>query len=335
MRAFLLSLICFLAFYPTPILAQAPSCGGADLLTRLKNADPATYARLQVRAAETPNHEGRMWRIEAEGSAPSFLFGTIHRSDSRLTDLPEALLDAIASADTVLLEVTQADSKAFEAKMASNPALVMAGAGPFFDDGFTEAQKAMAEGVLASYGLPYQHVRLMKPALVMTMVGFSPCILARMQTGLAVVDEVIEQLGAQAGAEVLALETPMEQWEAFERLTDAALTDIMIASFAMADQADDFHETMLNAYLRDEMILYWEFSVFAAEQQGLALNADAALETFWRELLVKRNHTMANRAEPYLKKGGAVVAVGGLHLPGEEGLVELLRQRGFNVTRVQ
>jgi len=40
---------------------------------------------------------------------------------------------------------------------------------------------------------------------------------------------------------------------------------------------------------------------------------------------------MAERMEPWLKQGGAFIAVGALHLPGEQGLIRLLRQRGYSV----
>jgi uncharacterized protein YbaP (TraB family) len=41
---------------------------------------------------------------------------------------------------------------------------------------------------------------------------------------------------------------------------------------------------------------------------------------------------MAERALPFLEEGGAFIAVGALHLPGEAGLVELLRAKGYTVT---
>ena len=43
---------------------------------------------------------------------------------------------------------------------------------------------------------------------------------------------------------------------------------------------------------------------------------------------------MAERASPELGKGNVFMAVGALHLPGEEGVVELLRSQGFKLTRV-
>ena len=43
---------------------------------------------------------------------------------------------------------------------------------------------------------------------------------------------------------------------------------------------------------------------------------------------------LAERLAPWLENGGAFVAVGALHLPGEDGLVELLQQQGYQVTPV-
>jgi hypothetical protein len=45
----------------------------------------------------------------------------------------------------------------------------------------------------------------------------------------------------------------------------------------------------------------------------------------------KRNAVMAQRAIPWLEKGGVFMAVGALHLPGNEGVVALLQQAGFTV----
>ena len=44
---------------------------------------------------------------------------------------------------------------------------------------------------------------------------------------------------------------------------------------------------------------------------------------------------MRDKALGYLAEGGnAFIAVGGLHLPGKQGLVTLLREAGYTVTAV-
>ena len=40
---------------------------------------------------------------------------------------------------------------------------------------------------------------------------------------------------------------------------------------------------------------------------------------------------MVERILPYLERGGAFVAVGALHLPGDDGILSLLEKRGIRV----
>ena len=49
-------------------------------------------------------------------------------------------------------------------------------------------------------------------------------------------------------------------------------------------------------------------------------------------MVTSRNKVMVERAEPILAKGNAFMAVGALHLPGAEGLVEDFRKAGYTVT---
>jgi uncharacterized protein YbaP (TraB family) len=66
-----------------------------------------------------------------------------------------------------------------------------------------------------------------------------------------------------------------------------------------------------------------------ADPTGEMLSIIAYVE---RELIDKRNLTMHERAMPLIDRGNAFIAVGALHLPGDKGLVELLRQSGYKVT---
>jgi uncharacterized protein YbaP (TraB family) len=43
---------------------------------------------------------------------------------------------------------------------------------------------------------------------------------------------------------------------------------------------------------------------------------------------------MSERMQQYLQQGKVFVAVGALHLPGEDGLLNLLEQQGYTVRRL-
>jgi hypothetical protein len=43
---------------------------------------------------------------------------------------------------------------------------------------------------------------------------------------------------------------------------------------------------------------------------------------------------MAERMQSRLRSGGQFIAVGALHLPGRDGLLRLLSQQGYTLTRV-
>ena len=59
-----------------------------------------------------------------------------------------------------------------------------------------------------------------------------------------------------------------------------------------------------------------------------------AYDELMRRLLTERNHNMAQRMPVRLKEGNAFIAVGALHLPGDDGLLQLLSKAGYRVTRV-
>ena len=134
----------------------------------------------------------------------------------------------------------------------------------------------------------------------------------------------------EAGKPLHGLETIDEQLEVFEGLPledQVALLRDAVEQFAGIDA---LHAALLAAYKRQDLA-----ALLAISEAEMA-DADQRLaREFQRRLIVDRNRRMAERMEPYLEQGAAFVAVGALHLPGEQGLISLLRQRGYSVRAVE
>ncbi|TIT16488.1 MAG: polysaccharide biosynthesis protein GumN, partial [Mesorhizobium sp.] len=60
----------------------------------------------------------------------------------------------------------------------------------------------------------------------------------------------------------------------------------------------------------------------------------AGYAAFEETMITSRNKVMADHAGPLLARGNAFMAVGAMHLPGPQGLVEDLRKAGYTVTAV-
>src|SRR4051812_47955246 len=79
-------------------------CRGHDLFVELRNAAPATLEAIEAEAHSTPFGRGKLFRLSRKGSAASYLFGTMHSSDPRVTGLTHQLVAVLKRARVVVLE---------------------------------------------------------------------------------------------------------------------------------------------------------------------------------------------------------------------------------------
>ena len=101
-------LLLFLLGWGLPALAEAPACGGRNLLDGLKLSDPAKYEAVLAEARAVPNGEAVLWKVEGnDGRKPSYLLGTAHVTDVRVTKGPPGFEALIAASDKVVLEIAE------------------------------------------------------------------------------------------------------------------------------------------------------------------------------------------------------------------------------------
>ena len=90
---------------------------------------------------------------------------------------------------------------------------------------------------------------------------------------------------------------------------------------------------MIQLYLKGHIAAIMPTLEAAFPNGGMLVGAGEGYADFEKTLIDERNLHMVEAMEPLLEKGNGFVAVGALHLPGEKGIVETLRARGWSVTR--
>lgn len=324
----------FVLFSVSPARAgEPPACTGEDLLPALQKADPATYDKIVAEAAKTPNGKGIFWKIEKAGLSPSYLLGTMHVTDPRVLAMPTGASEAVAGASTIVIESDEIlDEKKAAAAMLMHPELTMFMDGSTIRDHLSAEDAAKLETDLKTRGLALAAVARMKPWILSSFVALPACEISRKAAGASFLDKHIAEDAIKAGKKVVGLETLAEQLQAMADLPVEFHLQALIETLELGDKMDDVVESMTALYLAgDTGMTMPMLEAVAPSKPGQDESAYAAFE---RRIVTDRNKIMAERAAPLLADGKAFIAVGALHLPGEQGLIELLRKQGFTVSAV-
>ncbi|MBZ9675342.1 TraB/GumN family protein [Mesorhizobium sp. ES1-1] len=329
---FFLSFLAMLLVATSRAHAEIPACTGTDMLSALRDADPAAYRKAEAAAAATPNGKGLLWKLEKPGETPSYLFGTMHMTDPRVTTLPPAARKAYDAAGTIVIETTEVlDEQKMMAALFKEPDLMMFTDGTTLSSLLSADDAAAVNKALDSRGIPPATVAKMKPWMLSAMIALPACELARKAGGAPVLDVKLAEDAKASGKSVEGLETVADQLRAMASLPLAFHMKGLVDTLKLGDKVNDINETMIVLYQRGDTGMFWPLfrAAMPAEQDD-----PAGYAAFEEAMITSRNKVMVDHAAPILAKGNAFIAVGALHLPGANGLVEDFRKAGYTVTAI-
>lgn len=131
-------------------------------------------------------------------------------------------------------------------------------------------------------------------------------------------DAYFQQYCYNSNKKFVALETTESQIELFNDIGLPELSQMKLESFLLSRE--------------DMMDLYLEGDIYRL-QEMIKLNL-AVYPDQYDEMIVKRNQDMAGKLDSLLKDQQLFCAVGAGHLAGREGIISLLRRKGYKVRKV-
>ena len=287
--------------------------------TALKNPTSAT----QKSAA--PNR-GVLYRVSHRGNT-SYLFGTIHVGQAAFYPLEPQVTRALSAADKLVLEVDIRDT------LTIQQAVMRHG---IYPDGQTIDQHVSANSLeklkqaLQAADIPFESVARMKPWMITNLL----IVQAMARAGYP----------AEQGIELYFLSVAKKEKKAVQQLETADYQLSLFNGLSDAQQEEYLKENL--AQLADGSAIKKGFALITAWKNAdnkaleaalfeMQSDASASARFLQRVLLDERNPNMANEIEALLKTDKKTfVAVGALHLIGDKGVPELLRQRGYKVQKL-
>ena len=312
--------------------AQA-DCHGHDLFPAFKSEAPATYDAIEKAASAMPFRHGKLFRLSRTGSDPSYLLGTLHLSDPRITSFSPQLTATLTGSKIVVLESVETGDVLRNAIKNSHAAwrrATLARENQRADNLLEKTDFEQLETLVANTGLPKSLAREFKPSALALLLDLPPCAVRGKKP---YIDKVVANIAREKKIETVGLESTIEQIEILNGLPREIDRDLLIAVLRRADRSEDFVETEIARYSEGDLggLLAWLQST-----EPIRGVAQAQIPpVFVNRLITLRNHRMHDRALPLLKRGGAFIAVGAVHLPGKDGLLSLFETDGYRIDALE
>ena len=279
-------------------------------------------AALCVFAGFTANaqklEKGLLWKISGNGLAkPSYLYGTMHITCD--ATLNEYILAALDVTDQLYLELDMDDPN-MQSEMMGTMGM---------KDGVTmkslttpENYKIVDEFLKANTGASADMLGTFKPFMV-TAILYPKMIDCPAQS----YEMSLANIAKEQKEEVLGLETVAEQMAIFDAIPYQEQMDELVktAKDNMVKDKKELAEMMALYNKKDlnELLAFMDKS----ENKLMASHNDV--------LLINRNKNWIPKIETIAKAKPTFFGVGAAHLAGDNGVIKLLRKKGYKVEAVK
>ncbi|MEZ4883433.1 MAG: TraB/GumN family protein [Chitinophagales bacterium] len=275
-----------------------------------------------------------LWKIEGNNlETTSYLYGTMHSQDKRVHDLGRLAVPYIEASDAVALELIIDSTDLFRMMTSMFGGMMMKDTtlqDLYEREDYQVVKKFIADkmGMFAFL----LKVDKMKPLFISLFAEEIATLESpnghEMDMAL---DQFFQAVGAEKHKKLIGVETFEEQMGAFNRIPLQEQA-VMLLDMAQLEQLgtgeavqDTSVQTLMYYYLAQDLegLMEW----YDREQNYSDSSFDAVI-------LLERNYRMADRMDKIVQSQATFIAVGALHLPGEDGLIQLLTNKGYELSPV-
>lgn len=264
------------------------------------------------------NENALLWKIEGPGVNESYLFGTIHLITKERFYFPKSLEKKILKSKQVVLELGTLPEK--EEAME----LLKLEKGTFFDFFDSLQIDSITQWTTKNWGMK-------KELFAKTFEHLQPFAFSQMVSQMKYLnktesyDLTIMELAKNNNLSTFGLETAAEQLKLFAQLPKEMQTKMVMESIRNDQSQDSLFVQMQERYRKQD--LKGLAKLMADEKDGVASQTEVFLD--------QRNKNWIPLIENYIKTNKTFIAVGAGHLPGKNGVIQLLRDKGYILTPIQ
>jgi uncharacterized protein YbaP (TraB family) len=261
-----------------------------------------------------------LWKVSGNGlRKTSYIFGTMHlmcAEDARLSDTLQRI---VRRSDHIYFEIDLDDM----AEMAGVAGHIMMKNGTRLPDLLTEDEYAKIDDYFRENpaGMPMTMLQSLKPF-------FLNSIIAEQRMTCAVkggMERAITDVALKYNKEIRGLETVQFQSSVLDSIPYERQAKELVKYIDSLEKNSRLAEELVEVYKQQDL----------KKIEELTKQEDGGVADFLDLMLYDRNADWAEKMSRIMRTDGVLFAIGAAHLPGERGVINLLREKGFTVSSVK
>ncbi|MHA4810651.1 TraB/GumN family protein [Flavitalea flava] len=275
---------------------------------------------LLMQAARSQSPQTLLWKISGKGLVkPSYLFGTMHILCAVDAALSDSLKLAITNCDEVFFEIDLSDMKG----MLNSIQYMRMKDGKKLSDLLSAGEYEKVKSYFSKNAglLPFGMLERFKPMLISSMVeeGNLGC---KTTDGMELM--ILKETRSH-NKTVKGLETVEFQAGLFDSIPYEKQAKDLVIYIDSAEENKKMTQDLAAVYKKQDL----------DQIDSLTRKGDPSMNGYMDLLLYDRNRRWVKALDSLLPVKSLLIAVGTAHLPGKDGVIDLLRKHGYLVSPIK
>lgn len=272
----------------------------------------ATFTTAKAQNSNPEN--STLWEVSGNGlTKPSYIAGTFHTMCSSDFEIKSKVMKALEKSDNFVMEINYTDP----AEMAAMQKMYQTD--KRLSDQLTPAEAKELDKILADYGTDLKKMDNSSSQGLYSLIALksTPCP----QTEMKFYEIELLKNAIKSKKKVHGLEKVEEQFTSINKAYDLKA---VIEQLKMGKEYEILLKEMIVAFKNEDVK-----SLYTLFKNDKIMNAKQE-----KAMLTDRNNNWAEKMPEIMKKESSFFAVGGAHLMGKNGVIQLLKSKGYTLKPV-
>ncbi len=284
-----------------------------------KHRDGAEHNKIFIisNAANIADENTLLWKITGNGlKKPSYLFGTMHILCADDAVLSSNLKKAIRDCDEIYFEIDMDNTQ----EMAGAIKYLRMNDGVKLSELLTPEEYKKVDEYFKSHKvpLPLTILNRFKPMFISSLIG-ERLMDCEKKNGME--EQIMSENKKNYGKETRGLETLEYQASLFDSIPYEKQAKELVNYIDSMDYYSKSSQETLDVYRKQDL----------RRMDSLIKKSDPGMDEYMDILVYRRNRNWVKQMPGIMEGKTILFAVGAGHLPGDQGVINLLRKQGYKV----